>query len=349
MTDRDAVLHALRSVYVHDYPINIVDAQLVRDCIVLSDRIALTLVRIVDEPFYSALEQSVRDALASWTSHTVHMRTRDATDAERSRFAQNSPLIEEKVGREPVTSAYPVIAICSGKGGVGKTTVAVNIAASLARSGFRIGLLDADMYGFSVPRMMGIGTLPAVDEEGHVYPVLAHGVAVMSMDFFVEDNAPVVWRGPMLGKMLHKFLHTIVWNGIHALIVDLPPGTGDVALDIHQMLPLSHYVVVTTPHDGAAYVATRAGAMALRTGHPILGVIENMSWFETETGSHIPLFGTGGGDDVAAALGTTVVGRVPLVPHVHSAVYDPSSTQGRRFDDLAHLLAQRIGLIAMTK
>ncbi len=346
MTDRDAILHALRCVYAPDYPTNVVDAQLVRDCIVMSDRIALTLVRVGDELQQRALEHSVRAALASWTSHAIHIRTRDATDAERARFAQKSPLIEEKIGREPVTGAYPVIAICSGKGGVGKTTVAVNIATSLARSGFRIGLLDADMYGFSVPKMMGITTLPAVDDDGHVHPVLAHGVAVMSMDFFVEDNAPVVWRGPMLGKMLHKFLHTIVWNNMDVLIVDMPPGTGDVALDMHQMLPLSHYVVVTTPHDGAAYVATRAGAMALRTAHPILGVIENMSWFETDTGVHVALFGTGGGDNVAEALGAHVIGRIPLVPHGTDAVYDPSSVQGQRFADVAHIIAQQIGLIA---
>ncbi|WOV87256.1 P-loop NTPase [Sporosarcina oncorhynchi] len=204
------------------------------------------------------------------------------------------------------------ISIASGKGGVGKSTVSVNLAVGLARLGKKVGLIDADIYGFSVPDMMGITELPVIRED-RIIPVERFGVKVISMGFFVEDNAPVVWRGPMLGKVLDQFFRDVDWGDLDYLILDLPPGTGDVALDIHQMIPSSKEIVVTTPHPTAAFVAARAGAMALQTEHTLLGVIENMAWFQSSaTGEKEYVFGKGGGTRLAEELRTELLGQIPL-------------------------------------
>ncbi|WP_199426840.1 Mrp/NBP35 family ATP-binding protein [Thermaerobacillus caldiproteolyticus] len=204
------------------------------------------------------------------------------------------------------------IAIASGKGGVGKSTVSVNLAVSLARLGKKVGLIDADIYGFSIPDMMGIVERPVVRGE-KIIPVERFGVKVISMGFFVEDNAPVIWRGPMLGKMLNSFFQEVEWGELDYLLLDLPPGTGDVALDVHSLLPSCKEIIVTTPHPTAAFVAARAGAMAVRTEHQIIGVIENMSYFESRrTGEKEYVFGKGGGEKLAKELQTELLGQLPL-------------------------------------
>lgn len=209
-------------------------------------------------------------------------------------------------------SKVKIISIASGKGGVGKSTVSVNLAVALARLGKKVGLVDADIYGFSVPDMMGIKDIPQIIED-RIIPVDRKGVKVISMGFFVENNTPVVWRGPMLGKVLDQFFKDVEWGELDYLLLDLPPGTGDVALDIHQMLPSSKEIVVTTPHPTAAFVAARAGAMALQTDHEILGVIENMSWYESKsTGEKEFVFGKGGGPKLADELRTELLGQLPL-------------------------------------
>ncbi|WP_419960320.1 P-loop NTPase [Psychrobacillus sp. BM2] len=209
-------------------------------------------------------------------------------------------------------SKVKIISIASGKGGVGKSTVSVNLAVALARLGKKVGLVDADIYGFSVPDMMGVKDIPQIIED-RIIPVERKGVKVISMGFFVENNTPVVWRGPMLGKVLDQFFKDVEWGELDFLLLDLPPGTGDVALDIHQMLPASKEIVVTTPHPTAAFVAARAGAMALQTDHEILGVIENMSWYESKsTGEKEFVFGKGGGPKLAEELRTELLGQLPL-------------------------------------
>ena len=209
-------------------------------------------------------------------------------------------------------SKVQFISIASGKGGVGKSTVSVNLAAALVRLGKKVGLVDADIYGFSVPDMMGIEQSPAVS-DGRIIPVDRFGVKVISMGFFVENNAPVVWRGPMLGKVLNQFFKDVEWGELDYLLLDLPPGTGDVALDIHQMLPASKEIIVTTPHPTAAFVAARAGAMAIKTDHEVLGVIENMSWYESKVSNEREyVFGKGGGAKLAEDLQTDLLGQIPL-------------------------------------
>lgn len=229
-------------------------------------------------------------------------------------------------------SKVKIISIASGKGGVGKSTVSVNLAVALARLGKKVALVDADIYGFSVPDMMGVKDVPQIKED-RIIPVERKGVKVISMGFFVENNTPVVWRGPMLGKVLDQFFKDVEWGELDFLLLDLPPGTGDVALDIHQMLPASKEIVVTTPHPTAAFVAARAGAMALQTDHEILGVIENMSWYESKsTGEKEFVFGKGGGPKLAEELRTELLGQIPLgqpdwndidfAPSVYSETHD---------------------------
>jgi ATP-binding protein involved in chromosome partitioning len=227
-------------------------------------------------------------------------------------LAKYSTTEDQTEGLLSPNSKTQFIAIASGKGGVGKSTVSVNLAVALARLGKKVGLVDADIYGFSVPDMMGIAERPTVKGE-KISPVERFGVKVISMGFFVEDNAPIVWRGPMLGRMLDSFFNEVDWGDLDYLLLDLPPGTGDVALDVHQKLPASKEIIITTPHPTAAFVAARAGSMALKTDHKIIGVIENMSYFESKlTGEKEYVFGQGGGQKLAEELQTELLGQLPL-------------------------------------
>jgi len=235
------------------------------------------------------------------------------------------------------------IAVASGKGGVGKSTVTVNLAVALARNGRKVGVIDADIYGFSVPDMMGIEERPQLVND-RVRPVERFGVQVMSMGFFVEDNAPVIWRGPMLGKMLRNFFAEVEWGDLDFVLIDLPPGTGDVALDVHQMIPQSKEIIVTTPHATAAFVAARAGAMAVRTNHDIIGVVENMAYYECPScGQKQYVFGRGGGAKLAEELHTELLAQIPLgapdnhpsEPDYSPSVYKADTPIGRMYDEMA--------------
>ena len=240
------------------------------------------------------------------------------------------------------------IAIASGKGGVGKSTVTVNLAVALARLGKKVGIIDADIYGFSVPDMMGIEERPIVRGK-KIIPVERFGVKVISMGFFVEDNSPIIWRGPMLGKMLNSFFTEVEWGDLDYLLLDLPPGTGDIAMDVHELLPTCKEVIVTTPHPTAAFVAARAGQMALKTNHEILGVVENMAYFESKiTGEREYVFGKGGGQKLAEVLKTKVLGQLPLQqPYFDEEVFAPSVYQedhptGQEFRRIAAKIIAKI-------
>ncbi|MDQ3940669.1 MAG: Mrp/NBP35 family ATP-binding protein [Actinomycetota bacterium] len=212
-------------------------------------------------------------------------------------------------------SPTQVIAVGSGKGGVGKSTTTVNIAASLAKLGHTVGLLDADVWGFSIPRMLGIHERPTVVED-MIMPPEMFGVKVVSIGLFTTEDNPVVWRGPMLHKALQQFLSDVHWDEPDYLLVDLPPGTGDVSISIAQFLPGASMVIVTTPQAVAEKVAQRAGFMAEKTGLSVAGVIENMSFFRGDDGKQYRIFGEGGGAALAEKLGVPLLGEVPLDPEL---------------------------------
>ncbi|WP_033343635.1 Mrp/NBP35 family ATP-binding protein [Catenuloplanes japonicus] len=208
-----------------------------------------------------------------------------------------------------------VYAVASGKGGVGKSSVTVNLAAALAAKGLSVGVIDADIYGHSVPRMLGADGRPTRVED-MIMPPQAHGVKVISIGMFTDGNAAVVWRGPMLHRALEQFLADVYWGDLDVLLLDLPPGTGDVAISLAQLLPNAEILVVTTPQAAAAEVAERAGAIALQTHQRLVGVVENMSWLELPTGERMEIFGSGGGAAVAESLTKTIGAQVPLLGQI---------------------------------
>ncbi|MFJ8582694.1 P-loop NTPase [Micromonospora sp. NPDC093277] len=208
-----------------------------------------------------------------------------------------------------------VYAVASGKGGVGKSSVTVNLAAALAARGLSVGVVDADIYGHSVPRMLGAEGAPTRVED-MIMPPQAHGVKVISIGMFTPGNTAVVWRGPMLHRALQQFLADVYWGDLDVLLLDLPPGTGDIAISVAQLLPNAEILVVTTPQAAAAEVAERAGAIALQTHQQVVGVIENMSWLELPDGSRMEVFGAGGGAAVAESLTRTIGAQVPVLGQI---------------------------------
>ncbi len=223
--------------------------------------------------------------------------------------------------REPVIpfaqpgSLTRVYAVASGKGGVGKSTVTVNLAAAMAARGLSVGILDADIHGHSIPRMMGTTDRPT-QVESMILPPIAHGVRVISIAQFTQGNTPVVWRGPMLHRALQQFLADVYWGDLDVLLLDLPPGTGDVAISVAQLIPGAEILVVTTPQLAAAEVAERAGTIALQTRQRVVGVVENMSWLVLPDGAKLPVFGEGGGRNVAENLSRAVGAEVPLLGQI---------------------------------
>jgi len=247
-----------------------------------------------------------------------------------------------------------VIAVASGKGGVGKSSLTVNLACAMAADGLRVGIIDADVHGFSVPGLMGITQAPTRMDE-MILPPVAHGVKVISIGMFVEENQPVVWRGPMLHRALEQFLTDVHFGDLDVLLLDLPPGTGDVAISVGQLLPGSSILVATTPQASAAAIAERAGALASQTGQQVIGVVENMSWLELPAGGRMHPFGSGGGarlaERLSASLGTEValLGEVPLDPRLRECadagspvvVAAPDTAAARAIADVARSLSHR--------
>jgi ATP-binding protein involved in chromosome partitioning len=206
-----------------------------------------------------------------------------------------------------------VICVGSGKGGVGKSTLTANLAAALAAEGQRAGALDADVWGYSIPRMMGLGSdRPGVSGERKILPPVAHGIKVMSIGFFLEEDSAVVWRGPMLHKAIQQFLEDVAWGELDYLLVDLPPGTGDVSMTLAQLLPQARFLIVTTPQPAAQKVARRAAEMAAKVKLEVAGVVENMSGFTTPSGERFQIFGEGGGQELADEIDVPLLGKVPL-------------------------------------
>jgi ATP-binding protein involved in chromosome partitioning len=232
-----------------------------------------------------------------------------------------------------------IISVISGKGGVGKSTVSANLAVSLARGGHTVALIDFDIYGSSIPSMMNIATGPK-SMNNKIIPVEAHGVKTMSMGFIVKNNDPVVWRGPMLGKVINQFINEVIWGPLDYVVIDMPPGTGDVAMDVNRLIPSSHQIVVTTPHPTASHVAERAGKMAVNNNHTILGIVENMAYFQPpDHDQKYYLFGKGGSEQLASKLGTELIAKLPILApqedDFEPSIYKKGSLLFDKYEELA--------------
>ena len=299
------------------------------------------VVPVPNYPLLDQLEARVRSALAGEGVSSVEVSFSVMDDQARTAMmSQVRPESAPKVGQPG--SRTRVVAITSGKGGVGKSSVTTNLAVALAGTGRSVGVLDADVWGFSIPRMLGITHPPVVIEES-ILPPAAHGVRAVSMDYFVGDDQAVIWRGPMLHKAIQQFLEDVFWDDPEFLLVDMPPGTGDVAISMSQFLPRAQVIVVTTPQPTAQRVAKRAALMAKKVNQEVIGVVENMSWFTGDDGTRYQIFGEGGGAALAAELGLPLLGQIPLLPAMGRGADDgvpvelaaPGSEAARAFSDLA--------------
>ena len=376
VTDNE-VLEALRPVQDPELHLSIVELGMVRRVMVDGARVAVEIaLTVAGCPLRAEITERVTAALRPLGVDDVDVELSVMTDEERAavraRMAQGpgggaghaghahaggqagaAGANGERLGHEegrPNPFMAPgsptrVLGISSGKGGVGKSSVTVNCAVALARLGHSVAVLDADVYGFSVPKMLGITQEPVVIDDMIVPPV-AHGVKAISIGFFVDDDQPVMWRGPMLHKALEQFLVDVYWGDPDFLLVDMPPGTGDVALSMAQYLPRSEIYVVTTPQPAAQRVAQRTAYMARKVNLPLRGVIENMAWFTGHDGTRYELFGRGGGAALAETLGVPLLASLPLVPALREGgdigvpvtASDPDGEAGRAFAELAAAL-----------
>jgi ATP-binding protein involved in chromosome partitioning len=357
-----AVVDALRPVEDPELRRSIVDLGMVRDVTVDGGRVRVKVaLTVAGCPLRSEIDRRVSTAVGaldgvSGVDLDFTVMTDDERAALRERLhgdpaatAGTNPAHGHAEGRaipfaDP-SSRTRVLLVASGKGGVGKSSVTTNLSVALARRGHRVAVVDADVWGFSIPRMLGVDRPPVVIDDMLVPPV-AHGVACISMGFFAQEDQPVIWRGPMLHKALEQFLTDVFWDEPDFLVVDLPPGTGDISISLSQFLPRAEVYVVTTPQPAAQRVAQRAAFMAQKVRLEVKGVIENMSWFTGDDGRRYQIFGSGGGQELADRLDVPLVGQVPLVTAVREGsdtgrpvvVTDPESEAAVAFADIAEMI-----------
>ena len=314
MPGREEILQALASVIDPELRRSIVELDMVRS-IDVSDNGVIDVTVSLTTPgcpirghFQTAVSQAVL-ALEGVSHCNVYFDVLSE---------QQKAALQQKLGRGSLpdgalAQVANIVWIGSGKGGVGKSTLTANVAAALVGEGKRVGVLDADVWGYSIPRMYGLGaTRPPVSAQRKIIPLSAHGISVMSIGFFLEEDAAVVWRGPMLHKALTQFLQDVDWGELDYLLIDLPPGTGDVSMTLAQLLPQAQFLIVTTPQPTAQRVARRAAQMAHKVSLQIAGVVENMSAFQTPAGERFAIFGAGGGQELADELDVPLLGKVPL-------------------------------------
>jgi ATP-binding protein involved in chromosome partitioning len=350
--NRDEVLKALEAVIDPELRRSIVELGMVRSIEISPNGVVDVTVSLTTPgcPIRGHFQTSVAQAVSALEGVThVNVYFDVLSDSEKTS-------LQQKLGRGSLpdgalAQVSNVICVGSGKGGVGKSTLTANLAAALTAEGRRAGVLDADVWGYSIPRMYGLGaTRPSVSSERKIVPLQAHGVKVMSIGFFVEEDAAVVWRGPMLHKALSQFLQDVDWGALDYLLIDLPPGTGDVSMTLAQLLPQAKFAIVTTPQPTAQKVARRSAEMAQKLSLEICGVIENMSGFTTPSGERYAIFGEGGGQELADELDVPLLGKVPLTmplrEHADSGapltIEDPDDPASQAIRQAAR------GLIAMT-
>jgi ATP-binding protein involved in chromosome partitioning len=314
VSSRDEILKALEVVIDPELHRSIVELDMVRSIDLSANGVVDVTVSLTTPgcPIKGHFQTAVAQAVTALEGVT-HVNVYFDVLSDEQKAALQQKLGGGTLPDGSLAQVSNVICVGSGKGGVGKSTLTANLAAALMADGQRVGILDADVWGYSIPRMYGLGsTRPPVSAERKIIPLEAHGVKVMSIGFFVEEDAAVVWRGPMLHKALSQFLKDVDWGQLDYLLIDLPPGTGDVSMTLAQLLPQAQFLIVTTPQQTAQKVARRAAQMAHKVSLEIGGVVENMSSFTTPSGERFPIFGEGGGTELADELDVPLLGRVPL-------------------------------------
>jgi ATP-binding protein involved in chromosome partitioning len=348
---REEIVAALESVIDPELKKPVTELEMVRDVEIDGGRVVVTIALTVPGcPLRSSFEEQVARAVGPLAGvEDVRVAFDVMTPDERS--ALTAKLRGGVSGRTKgisVDRQTRVIAIASGKGGVGKSTLTVNLAAAFTDLGQRMGVLDADVYGHSIPHMLGMSQRPVVVDKMIVPPVKGE-LKLMSIGFFLDENAPVMWRGPMLHRALEQFLSEVHWGELDMLLVDMPPGTGDVSISLGQLLPRAEAVVVTTPQPAAQQVAVRAAQMAQKTGMRLVGAVENMSYL---IGSGEEIFGSGGGEALAEEIGAPLLGRVPLDPRLRECADEgeplvtlaPASDTSRAIREIAEAIVDsRVG------
>jgi len=358
------IIDALRPVEDPELHRSIVDLGMVRDVRIDGARVRVEVaLTVAGCPLKNEIQRRVGEAVhALGDVDDVEVAFDVMTDEERARVRElmvgdpastaGSQAAHGHAEGRAIPFADPgsktrVLLVASGKGGVGKSSVTTNLAVSLAKRGKKTAVVDADVWGFSIPRMLGIDRPPVVIDS-MLIPPDAHGVACISMGFFAQEDQAVIWRGPMLHKALEQFLTDVFWDDPDFLVVDLPPGTGDISISLSQFLPRAEVYVVTTPQPAAQRVAQRAAFMAQKVHLEVKGVIENMSWFTGDDGARYEIFGAGGGEELAQRLDVPLLGRVPLVPALREGsdtgrpvvVTDPQSEAAQAFDEIARAVIE---------
>ncbi len=354
----DDVIEALRPVEDPELHRSIVDLKMVRDVVVDGAAVSLTIALTIPGcPLRQEIDRRVREAVMSAGGASLELDFTSMTDEERAELrmslhgdpaatAGTNQAQGHSEGRSipfaDPSSRTRVLLIASGKGGVGKSSVTTNLAIALAQRGKSVAIVDADVWGFSIPRMLGVDRPPVLIDQ-MIIPPEAHGVRCISMGFFAQEDQAVIWRGPMLHKALEQFLTDVWWDEPDYLLVDLPPGTGDVSISIAQYMPRSEMYVVTTPQPAAQRVAQRAAFMAEKVNLEVKGIIENMSWFMGDDGTRYEIFGEGGGQELADRIEVPLLGKIPLVSAMRQGsdegkpimAIDPDGEIGRAFASIA--------------
>ena len=344
--DRDAVLNALRAVVDPDIRRDIVTLGFVKDLTIVSGRVAFTIE--LTTPACPVKEQLREQAT------TVVRAVAGVSQVDVQLTAKVRSASAPETGRPPLPGVKNVIAVGAGKGGVGKTTVAVNLAVALAKCGSRVGLLDGDIYGPNIPQMLGISTQLTTDGK-QIVPAEKYGVQVVSIGFLTQDDAPIIWRGPMLHGAIQQFFREVAWRDLDYLIVDMPPGTGDVALSMSQTVPVVGSIVVTTPQQVSLSDSRRAVKMYQKLNIQPIGIVENMSYYQCTNCHHeADIFGHGGGEALATELKVPFLGRLPVYQPIREGsdsgvplvIAEPESAAGRAFLTLAERAAAQVSIAA---
>jgi ATP-binding protein involved in chromosome partitioning len=314
MPSRDAIMQALTAVIDPELRKDVVTLGMVRAVEVAEDGAVAVTISLTTPgcPIRSSFERAVVEAVSPLEGVTRVAVAFDVLSAEEKAGLQRKLGRPGSLPEGALAQVANVVCVGSGKGGVGKSSVTANLAAALAGEGKKVGVLDADVWGYSIPRMFGVGGRPPVSAQRKIVPLEARGVKIMSIGFFVEEDSAVVWRGPMLHKALTQFLEDVEWGELDFLLIDLPPGTGDVSMTLSQLLPQAKFLLVTTPQPTAQKVARRAAEMAHKVQLDLCGVVENMAGFVTPSGERFAIFGEGGGQALADELDVPLLGKVPL-------------------------------------